>query len=531
MEYLTHHLLETSTAKDPSKEAVVHGERRLSYAELDSLSTRLANALIDAGLQRMDRVGIYLEKCVDQVIAILAVSKADGVFVPINHLLFPDQVDHILRDCRPRAIVTSSARAGSIKEVLQGNANLDAVFTTTASDVILENKQVLDVEDILTHGATEPPRPGAIGQDLAAILYTSGSTGPPKGVMLSHANLIAGSRIVSTYLKIDARDRIVSIVPFSFDYGLNQLLTGLEHGATVVLLNFRFPNDVIQCLTQERITGLAGVPSFWSLLAQPSSSLHRHEFPHLRYITNTGGAMPQTVLAKLRESLPTTEVVLMYGLTEAFRSTYLPPAELDRRPTSMGRAIPDTEIYVINDDGKLCEPGEVGELVHRGPTVSLGYWGNPEATNRVLRSNPLSPPELRDTEKVCYSGDLVKMDEDGFLYFQGRRDSAIKSAGYRISATEIEAVLVSIDRVREAAAIGVPDEVLGHAIVGIVVPHDGETLEINEILGFCARKMPRYMIPKHIEIVSDLPKTAHGKIDYPSLRSQVKSVGISNHES
>ena len=531
MEYLTHHLLETSASTDPSKEALVHGERRLSYEELDTLTTRLANALIDAGLQRMDRVGIYLEKCVEQVIAMLAVSKAGGVFVPINHLLFPDQVDHILRDCRPQALVTSGARLESIKGILRNNADLGAVFTTTASDVSLEGKLVLDGETILARGAADPPRSRVISHDLAAILYTSGSTGRPKGVMLSHANLIAGSRIVSTYLKINSEDRIVSIVPFSFDYGLNQLLTGLEHGATVVLLNFRFPNDVVQCLIDERITGLAGVPSFWSLLAQPSSSLHRHEFPRLRYITNTGGAMPQPVLAKLRESLPDTDVILMYGLTEAFRSTYLPPEELDRRPTSMGRAIPDTEIYVLNEHGKPCAPGEPGELVHRGPTVSLGYWGNTEATNRVLRPNPMSPPELRDTEKVCYSGDLVTMDEDGFLYFQGRRDSAIKSAGYRISATEIESVLVAIDGVREAAAIGVPDEVLGQSIVGIVVPHDGETLEIDEILTSCAEKMPRYMMPKHVEIVADLPKTAHGKIDYQSLRSRVNSGGNPSDES
>jgi len=527
LEYLTHHLLEASASKDPSKEALVHGEQRLSYADLDALSTRLAHALIDAGLRRMDRVGIYLEKSVDQVISFLAVSKAGGVFVPINHLLFPEQVGHILQDCRPQAIVTSNAHLESCRQVLDDNADLGVVFTATESAVSLENKQVLNVKEILARENDEPVHTRAISNDLGAILYTSGSTGRPKGVMLSHANLIAGSRIASTYLNIHAADRIVSIVPFSFDYGLNQLLTGLEHGATVVLLNFHFPNEVVNCLIREKITGLAGVPSFWSLLAQPSSSLHRHEFPDLRYITNTGGAMPQPVLAKLRESLPTTDVVLMYGLTEAFRSTYLPPQELDRRPTSMGRAIPDTEIFVINEDGTLCEPGEVGELIHRGPTVSLGYWGNAEATNRVLRSNPLAPPELRDTERVCYSGDLVEMDEDGFLYFRGRRDSAIKSAGYRISATEIESVLSSIEHVREAAAIGIPDDVLGQAIVGIVVAQDGETLDPGEVLGFCASKMPRYMTPRRIEIVSDLPKTAHGKIDYQSLRSRITGAGVS----
>ena len=194
-------------------------------------------------------------------------------------------------------------------------------------------------------------------------------------------------------------------------------MTAFENGATLVLINFVFAREIVQTLLKERITGLAGVPTLWSLLVQPNSTLSKQPLNDLRYITNTGGAMPQAVLAALRKSLPTTKIYLMYGLTEAFRSTYLPPTELDKRPTSMGKAIPDTEILVVNEHNQLCKPGEIGELVHRGPTVSLGYWGRPEDTARVLRSNPLLPEQLGDCEKVCYSGDLVKMDEDGFLYY------------------------------------------------------------------------------------------------------------------
>jgi acyl-CoA synthetase (AMP-forming)/AMP-acid ligase II len=238
----------------------------------------------------------------------------------------------------------------------------------------------------------------------------------------------------------------------------------------------------------------------------------------LRYITNTGGAMPTATLAALRAKLAKTQVFLMYGLTEAFRSTYLPPEELDRRPTSMGRAIPDTEILVINESGGLCPPGEIGELVHRGPTVSMGYWGQPELTARVLRPHPFQLPEVGDVEKVCYSGDYVKIDEDGFLYFVGRRDTMIKSSGFRISPTEVEEVLFKSGLVKAAAVIGIPDEVLGQTIKAFVVGRDGEGLEVEKLRDFCAAGMPRHMVPKAIEVLDEMPKTTSGKVDYPALR-------------
>jgi acyl-CoA synthetase (AMP-forming)/AMP-acid ligase II len=336
--------------------------------------------------------------------------------------------------------------------------------------------------------------------------------------MLSHANVVAGSRIVSTYLEISESERILAVLPFSFDAGMNQLMTAFEKGGTLVLINFVFAQEIVQVLVKERITGLAGVPTLWSLLAQPNSTLSKQPLTHLRYITNTGGAMPQAVLKVLRQTLQSTKVFLMYGLTEAFRSTYLPPEELDRRPTSMGKAIPDTEILVLNDQGQLCKAGEPGELVHRGPTVSLGYWNRPEETARALRPNPLLPPEMGDCEKVCYSGDLVKMDDEGFLYFIGRRDTMIKSSGFRISPTEVEEVLFQTGKLRGAAVIGIPDEVLGQVIKAFVVPRDGEPLSTEALLATCAEKMPRYMVPRFVEVLSELPKTSSGKVDYPALR-------------
>jgi acyl-CoA synthetase (AMP-forming)/AMP-acid ligase II len=273
-------------------------------------------------------------------------------------------------------------------------------------------------------------------------------------------------------------------------------------------------------LSTESITGLAGVPTLWSLLAQSQSTLQNTRLRHLRYITNTGGAMPQAVLQVLRGTLPGTKIFLMYGLTEAFRSTYLPPDELDRRPTSIGKAIPNTEILVVKDNGEPCKPGEVGELVHRGPTVSLGYWGQPEMTARILRPHPFILPELQNGEKVCYSGDLVKTDEDGFLYFVGRRDSMIKSSGYRISPTEVEEILFQSGRIRHAAVIGLPDPMLGQIVKAFVVAKYGEPPDPEGLMALCGERMPRYMVPKIIEYVEELPKTSSGKVDYSTLRNR-----------
>ncbi len=522
MDNLTHHLLRSALSRAPDKEAVVQGELRLTYRQIDEMTDRLARALVQAGLQRLDRVGIFLEKSIEEVVALFATSKAGGVFVPINHLLFPQQVEHIVRDCRPSVIVTTRDRLAKLEAVLAEPGLVRILVVTDGAECIATGARVLDLREILNDGdgPASPPVIANISQDLAAILYTSGSTGRPKGVMLSHANLMAGSTIVSTYLEISERDRILSILPFSFDYGLNQLLTGIQHTATVVLLSFRFPGEVVSAIARERVTGLAGVPPFWNVFSAPSSPIYKQPVPTLRYITNSGGHVPKTLLDALRRALPTTSIYLMYGLTEAFRSTYLPPGEIDRRPGSMGKAIPDTEIYVIDEDGKPCAPGEEGELVHRGPTVSLGYWGQPEATTRVLRPNPLALPEIDKPETVCFSGDIVRMDEDGFLYYVGRRDATIKCSGFRISPTEVEEVIMSTGRVREAAAIGIPDDLMGQAVMAIVVPHDGQSVDADGLIGDCAIKMPRYMVPKRVEVVDVLPKTAHGKIDYPTLRKR-----------
>jgi acyl-CoA ligase (AMP-forming) (exosortase A-associated) len=472
MDYLLHHMLRSSAERSPQKEALVHGTQRLTYAQVDEMVSAVAHGLKSAGLERGDRVGIILDPSIHQVVALFGVLQADAVFVPINHLLYPEQVAHILADCRVKTIITTRARISVLSPVLKQIPSLS--FVVGVGDGELQddiNLPLHSFEDLCAAPPTSQ-KDRCIGNDLAALLYTSGSTGRPKGVMLTHTQMMAGASIVSAYLRITENERILAVLPFSFDAGLNQLMTAFQQGGTLVLLNFTFAREIVQALAKEHITGLAGVPTLWTLLAQPQSALQKTSLPHLRYITNTGGAMPQTVLATLRTALPRTQVFLMYGLTEAFRSTYLPPEDLDRRPTSMGRAIPNTEILVVNEHGQPCKPGEVGELVHRGPTVSLGYWGQPELTNKVLRPHPFVTSELQDGEKVCYSGDLVKTDNEGFLYYVGRRDTMIKSSGYRISPTEVEEALFQSGRIRGAAVIGVPDEILGQHIKAFVVPKD-----------------------------------------------------------
>jgi acyl-CoA synthetase (AMP-forming)/AMP-acid ligase II len=367
-------------------------------------------------------------------------------------------------------------------------------------------------------GDHQPRTSSAIGEDLAGILYTSGSTGKPRGVMLSHRNLLAGARIVSSYLELGPAERILSILPFSFDYGLNQLLTVLQHGATIVLFQYRFPSEIVRTLHSERITGLAGVPLIWAGLVHHTSGLSETQPSALRYITNSGGAVPTATVRNLRRLLPTAQIFLMYGLTEAFRSTYLPPEEVDRRPDSIGKAIPETEILVVNSEGRLCKPGELGILVHRGPTVSPGYWNQPQLTAQFFKPHPFIPKD-QGGDIVCYSGDLVRTDEDGFLYFAARADGQIKSQGYRVSPAEVEEVLMETGGLAQAAVIGLPAGEGGERIHALVVPVRTACLSTDEILRRCALRLPAYMLPKSIEVLDCLPRTPNGKTDYKSLRA------------
>jgi acyl-CoA ligase (AMP-forming) (exosortase A-associated) len=486
------------------------------------MASSCAKVLCESGLQRGDRVAIYLQKSAEEAVAVFAGSMAGGVFVIANSLLLGHQVAHLLTDCEAKFLITSRHNW----ERIQSNVT----NIPTLSWILLIDEPPTDGRNddepgphiaygVMRQGSSSLKTSSAIGEDLAGLLYTSGSTGKPRGVMLSHRNLLAGSRIVTEYLGILTSDRILSILPFSFDYGLNQWLTSVQNRATIVLFQYRFPPELVTALTQESITGLAGVPLVWAGLTHHTSGLEKNKPASLRYITNSGGAVPTPTVRALRRLLPEAKIFLMYGLTEAFRAAYLPPEEVDRRPNSMGKAIPETEIMVINSEGRPCRPGESGILVQRGPTVSLGYWGQSEKTREVLRPHPLISAD-QGGGTVCYSGDVVRMDEEGFLYFVGRTDGQIKSQGYRISPTEVEEVLIESGSVLHAAVIGVPATEAGEKVHAIVVPMNVADFDTEACLRYCAEQLPAYMTPKTLEVVSALPRTPNGKVDYQLLRAE-----------
>ncbi|MDD4913695.1 MAG: acyl-CoA ligase (AMP-forming), exosortase A system-associated [Methylococcales bacterium] len=515
-----HHLLFDSARRAPHSPAIQYKDAVISYAELMEQVQQQARALQAVHLQRRQRVAVYLPKQPETVSSLLAVSLAGGVFVPVNPVLKAQQLAHILADCNVRILISSKSRLQSLAAILSDCPDLQTVVLVDGDQpaYLLGDIRVLGWAAYLAMAGDRLFPTPAIDSDMTAILYTSGSTGKPKGVVLSHRNLIAGAESVAEYLQISANDRLLAVLPFSFDYGLNQLTTALLTGACCVLMDYLLPRDVIVALEKYRITGLAAVPALWAQLAglpwPPAIA------GHLRYLTNSGGKMPGAVLQSLRGKVPDSRIFLMYGLTEAFRSTYLSPEQLDKRPDSIGKAIPNAEIMVVRADGSLCAPYEPGELVHRGSLVSLGYWNDPDKTAQRFRPVPARISGLPIPEIAVWSGDTVVMDEEGYLYFVGRQDDMIKTSGYRLSPSEIEDVVYASGLVREAVAIGVDHQGLGQAVVLAVCVDSGADFDPQRLLESCRRVLPNYMLPARIELLADLPRNPNGKIDRKLLAQQ-----------
>lgn len=514
-EFTFQDLLANSLERDADKTAIVDGDHALSYADLDRQSSALAAALLESGVRRGQRVGVYMEKSPEAIVAMLAASKAGAAFVNINPLLKGQQVAYIVGDCDVRALIGESERLSTLDDGLVGTV----FYKGDAAPGVAGTAHALT--GVLESGAEPTGAPRVQENDLSSIIYTSGSTGMPKGVALSHRNLVAGAQIVSTYLENTPEDRILSALPLNFDAGLNQFTTSLRVGATLALQHSRLPGDLLKSLRKHEVTGLAGVPPLWPLLIRNRKSLEAEPPEHLRYISNTGGRIPSSQLEELRRLLPSTNIYLMYGLTEAFRSTYVPPEEVERGfEGCIGKAIPDTDIWVVTEDGREAEDHEIGELVHRGPTVALGYWGKEEATRERFKPSPFTPEEIVDKERVVYSGDLVKRDEDGFLYFVGRNDAMIKVQGYRLSPEEVENLLVATGQVNEACAFGLPDESTGERVIAVVSFKDNaENGDVEHLREYCVANAPQYMIPRQILVhEGDLPKGPSGKIDRTKIK-------------
>jgi acyl-CoA ligase (AMP-forming) (exosortase A-associated) len=442
--------------------------------------------------------------------------------VPVNPIIRPRQVGYILADCDVRVLVTTADRLESLREEIERIDSLERVVVVggaPAAGLPEGGRYTVSLWENLSSDRELPVSP-AIDIDMGAILYTSGSTGKPKGVVLSHRNMLTGAESVSTYLGMTSDDVILSVLPLSFDAGFSQLTTSFAVGAHVVLVNYLLARDVVRLCAKHRVTGLTCVPPLWIQLVEQNWTAEASG--RLRFFANTGGRMPKTTLDSLRSIFPAARPFLMYGLTEAFRSTYLDPAEVDRRPDSIGKAIPNAEILVVRPDGTECDPGEEGELVHRGALVALGYWNDPERTAERFKPLPGTEGALLP-ELAVWSGDSVVRDEEGFLYFVGRADEMIKTSGYRVSPTEIEEVAYATGLVRDAVALGVPDAQLGQRIVLLVSPIGDAELDPAEIKARFKKELPLYMLPKDVVVRPELPRSPNGKFDRNLLRQELEA--------
>jgi amino acid adenylation domain-containing protein len=481
----------------------------VTYRELDASSNALAHSLVRRGVARGDRVIVFAENSVHTVVAFWAVLKANAIVCLVSPVTKAEKLGHLLNDSRAVALVTDEHLASVVRAALAQGSPLRAiiVFGPIPPAIAEELTGLVEWQAAIANQPRDrPPARRSIDIDLASIIYTSGSTGDPKGVMLTHRNMLTAATSICTYLENSEDDVILGALPLSFDYGLYQMIMAFRMGARLVLeASFAYPAQVLNCMVAERVTGFPGVPTMFAMLAE-MKALSSYDFTSVRYVTNTAAALSTKQISFLRRTFGNAKIYSMYGLTECKRCTYLPADDIDRKPTSVGIAIPNTELWIVDENDRQLGPGQVGQLVIRGATVMRGYWEKPEATAKKLRPGPL-PGEM-----VLYTGDLCKLDQEGYLYFVARMDEIIKSRGEKVAPKEIENVIGDIRGVREVAVIGIPDEILGQAVKALVVVEEGSSLTELEIRRECQRLLEPFKVPKYVEFVADLPKTTSGKI-------------------
>lgn len=511
--------LEISADRFPERAAIISGGVRTSYASLYAASERFAAALhAKASLANGERCVVFLENRMETAVAIFGTLRAGGVFSVINPTTKADKLAYVLSNCDASVLVTQSSLLAT---ALAASADCDCVRTI----VVVEDgevdestsSRVIGYDDFI---GREPvagagiPRQG-IDIDLAMLVYTSGSTGNPKGVMMTHKNIEHAATSITTYLQSQEDDVVLSVLPLAFDYGLYQLLMCVKMGATLLLeKSFAFPQKILPLLASEKVTGFPLVPTMAALIVQ-IKNFNPEWARSVRYLTNTAAALPPAHIAKLQQMFPQARIYSMYGMTESKRCTYLPPEQLAIRPDSVGIAIPGTEAWVELDNGQRAKPGENGELVVRGGHVMQGYWQNEEATARTLKQGRYP------WEKVLHTGDLFRMDEEGFFYFVGRKDEILKSRGEKVSPKEVENVLYRIPGIKEAALVGVPDEVLGQSLKAIIVSVDPQ-LDSRAVIAHCRQNLEEFMVPREVEFRDSLPKTGTGKIRRSVLQAEAE---------
>lgn len=490
--------LRAAAAGNPDARALVSGAASLSYAELDRAADGLAAGLRGIGVGRGDRVALVLPNGPQMAIAVYGVVRAGAAFSPINPATTPRKLARILEDVGAAAVLCDGERQEA------------------ATDAVDEDTPVIGDVDEVIEPAAPSPEP-MIGPDLAAVIYTSGSTGEPKGVTLTHANMSFVADSIIEYLEMGQSDRVLCVLPLSFGYGLYQLLTCVRAGATLVLEpGFGAPGRIVQLLEEERITGFPAVPTIFGVLLSLRGLADRR-LPDLRFLTNAGAGLPEPVVRSLRAAIPGARIYLMYGQTECQRVCYLPPDQVDAKPTSVGIPIPGTEAWIEDEDGNPVGPGTVGELIVRGPHVMQGYWGDGEPSRERLRTGRWP------WERELVSGDLFRCDEEGYLYFVSRRDDIIKSRGEKVAPREVEDALHAFAGVQEAAVVGVPDRLLGEALHAHVAPRAGCELDPKALRRHCAGLLESHMVPQRVTVHAELPRIGAGKIDRRALRADPDS--------
>ncbi len=524
---LVHDWLSRSARRFPDKVALICEEQRLTYREIERRSTHLAVDLIENGMRRHERVIVLLDNSAETVISLYGILKAGGAFIILSSSLKGQKLRYILDNSEAGILITHTSKSKVIKDALGDNQRKCKIVWVGSKKGIPEELTSCsrNWDDVFSNYTVEDNSqsaclPRCIDVDLATLIYTSGSTGEPKGVISTHHNMISAARSIVQYIDNVEDDIILDVLPLSFDYGLYQVIMAFMFGGTIVLeKSFLYLHRVLERIEQEKVTGFPIVPTIVAMLLK-QQDLSKYDFSTLRYMTNTGAALPVEHIKKLRSIFDHVTIISMFGLTECKRVGYLPPEELDRRPSSVGKAMPNCETFVVDENDNEVAPGQTGELIIRGSNVMQGYWKDAEMTAKAYRNRRYP------SERMLYSGDYFRQDEDGFLYFLGRKDDMIKSKGERISAKEVENIICAMDGVSEAAVVGLPDEILGQAIKAYMVLSPGVELTEKQILKYCSENMEIFMIPKYIEFMENLPKTPNGKID----KKQLKNVGCKMNE-
>ena len=509
---IVNQFLSRSVDRYPDKEALICPEGRYSYREIGRKVAEFSDLLLHMNVNKSDRVLIFLENSLESVVSIFGILEAGGVFVVVNSQIKSKKMEYIINDCGTKILITDRNHLEQIRDVLGNCPSLENVIVTDAD---MEERITVNSRSIMltpfcksgkfsvsNHRISE-----IVDVDLASIIYTSGSTGFPKGVVLTHRNMVSAANSIIEYLENTSDDIIFNVLPLSFDYGLYQVLMAFKFGGTVVLeKSFIFPHHVLNRMKEEKATGFPIVPTIANILLR-LKDLKKYELSSLRYITNTAQKLPRKTIFGLMDALPHVRIFSMYGLTECKRASYLTPEKLRAKPESVGQAMPNTEAFIVDANGnRITKAGVVGELVVRGSNVMVGYWNNPEDTKKVIK------PGAYPGDRWLYTGDLFEMDEEGDLFFVGREDDMIKTVGEKVSPKEIENVLYDIEDVHEAAVVGVPDEIVGQAIKAVVALRKGSELDEKSIILHCSKHLEKFMVPKYVEIRERLPKTSTGKI-------------------